>query len=368
MPEKEHLEILKRGVDAWNEWRESQFYVRPNLREADLKEVELHGAYLGGSDLSFVDLRFRDLSDAQLENVNLSGSKLDGADLSRANLVKANLFRADLVHTNLTGADLHACDLRDANLTEAVLIGTVLNGVILNGCNLSKANLNGAKLNATTFGDNNLQDVIGLEAVVHVGPSVIGLNTIYKSKGKIPESFLRGCGVPESLIVQIPALVTATQPIQFYSCFISHSSYDREFAERLYIDLQARGVRCWIAPEAIGIGARFRPQIDEAIRVYDKLLVVLSENSVHSWWVKREVETALELERAQGRQVLFPLRIDDEVMKPVEGWQVFLLKTRQIGDFKGWKSFESYQRALSRLLRDLTLGGTEPQIDTERVG
>jgi hypothetical protein len=279
--------------------------------------------------------------------------------------MRANLFRATLTHANLSGADMQACDLRNADLAQAVLRGAVLSGAILNGCNLSKANLEETKLNATTFGDNDLRDVIGLETVTHLGPSVIGLGTIYRSEGNIPEAFLRGCGVPESLVVQIPALVTATQPIQFYSCFISYSSDDREFAERLYRDLQERGVRSWIAPEAIGIGARFRSQIDEAIRLYDKLLVILSENSVHSRWVEREVETALKVERSKGRQVLFPIRIDDEVMKADDGWQVLLLRTRQIGDFTGWQSFESYHRALSKLLRDLTLGGTEPQINVE---
>lgn len=365
MPEKEHLEILKQGVNAWNEWREREFYVRPYLRDADLTEVELQGAYLGGADLSNVDLSFRNFSGAHLEETDLSGAKLNGADLSNANLSKANLFRADLIEANLSGANLQACDLRDADLTQAVLKGAALLGIIFNGCNLSKANLELAKLNETTFGDNDLRDVIGLETITHLGPSVVGLNTLYRSEGRIPEHFLRGCGVPESFIVQLPALVTAVQPIQFYSCFISHSSKDTEFAQRLYRDLQARGVRCWIAPEAIGIGARFRPLIDEAIRVYDKLLVVLSKDSVRSQWVSVEIETALEVERSHGKQVLFPIRIDDEIMRTPENLMALLRMTRHIGDFTGWRDYADYQRSLSGLLRDLTLGGTEVPQDME---
>ena len=50
-------------------------------------------------------------------------------------------------------------------------------------------------------------------------------------------------------------------------------------------------MRCWSAPEDMKIGDKFRQRIDEAIRVYDKLLLVLTENSVKSAWVEKEVET-----------------------------------------------------------------------------
>ena len=36
------------------------------------------------------------------------------------------------------------------------------------------------------------------------------------------------------------------------------------------------------------IGDRIRPRIDETIRVYDKLLLVLSKASVESQWVEQE--------------------------------------------------------------------------------
>lgn len=94
--------------------------------------------------------------------------------------------------------------------------------------------------------------------------------------------------------------------IEFYSCFISYSSKDEEFAKRLYADLQNEGVRCWFAPEGLKIGEKFRVRIDESIRLYDKLLLVLSENSVSSQWVEKEVETAFEKEEEQKNTVLFP--------------------------------------------------------------
>ena len=53
--------------------------------------------------------------------------------------------------------------------------------------------------------------------MIHYGPSTIGIDTIYKSKGNIPEVFLRGRGVPEDFIVYMRSLVG--RAIDFYSCF-----------------------------------------------------------------------------------------------------------------------------------------------------
>src|SRR5207253_10428537 len=183
----------------------------------------------------------------------------------------------------------------------------------LPGVNFSRANLKGANLTAvilcyTLFADNDLSEVNGLETINHIASSYLSLDTLYKSRGKIPEVFLRRCGVPEAFIVQIPALVAAIQPIQFYSCFISYSSKDEEFAKHLYADLQNEGVRCWFAPEDMKIGDKIRHRIDESIWYYDKLLLVLSETSVSSQWVEKEVETAFEKEEEQKKTVRFPVR------------------------------------------------------------
>src|SRR5207302_8972620 len=40
---------------------------------------------------------------------------------------------------------------------------------------------------------------------------------------------------------------TRNPPNEFYSCFISYSNHDQDIAERLYVDLQSKGVRCWFA-------------------------------------------------------------------------------------------------------------------------
>ena len=76
------------------------------------------------------------------------------------------------------------------------------------------------------------------------------------------------------------------EPIEFYSCFISYSTKDQDFAERLHADLQAKGVRCWFAPHHIASGKKIHEQIDEAIRLHERLLLILSPASIESEWVK----------------------------------------------------------------------------------
>jgi TIR domain len=164
----------------------------------------------------------------------------------------------------------------------------------------------------------------------------------------LPLPFLRGIGAPESL---------TGIAIRFYSCFISYSCRDKIVAESIHTHLQDKGVRCWFAPEDLKIGDPFRQRIDESIRFHDKLLLILSEYSVNSQWVRDEVEAALERERREGRLVLFPIRIDEAEMSTEKAWAASMRRTRHIGDFSNWKDHDSYQQAFQRLLRDLKADG-----------
>ena len=149
---------------------------------------------------------------------------------------------------------------------------------------------------------------------------------------------------------------------EFYSCFISYSTKDQRFAERLFNDLQGNGVRCWFAPEHLKIGAKTRPAIDETIRLHDKVLLVLSKHSVASDWVEQEVETALARERRDKSPVLFPIRVDKSVTGDQSGWPALIWNTRNVGDFTRWKNDDAYRKAFDRLLRDLKPGrGRKPR-------
>ncbi len=269
MDRDEALKLLKggpEGIAEWNRRRQASEQI-PDLRETDLRGASMIEANLNDADLSGADLRDADLTRANLNSANLGRSQLS----------RASLMWASLIDARLEGANLNGTGLRGANLIRT---------------RLNDANLSGARCILTVFTNIDLSEIQGLDSIQHLGPSTIGLSTLFRSKGQIPEVFLRGCGVPEAVIIRLPDLVHLVGPIQFYSCFISYSSKNGDFAERLHADLQAKGVRTWFDRKDLKIGDKIRPRIDEAIRVHEKLMIVLSDQSIASDWVEGEVEAA----------------------------------------------------------------------------
>jgi uncharacterized protein YjbI with pentapeptide repeats len=357
----EHLALLRKGVAIWNEWRARNPDEKPDLSEASLSNASLSGADLSKADLSDAYLYKADLKAAILCEADLHRAHLGGANLAAAHLTNAYLGGAALTGAKLTGADLtgarlnmarlHDAVLRGARLTGADLLGTDFTGAVLN-----EADFSGAQLCFTIFAYSYLSKAIGLHKCEHKGPSVIDPSALLRSDN-LPISFLRGCGLPEPFIEYLPSLTGSA--IRFYSCFVSYSAKDQVFVERLHADLQNKGVRCWFAPHDLPIGAKTWDAIDEAIRLRDKLLVILSKASIGSDWVEDEVSKALAEERSRRQVVLFPIRIDNEAMSTAEPWAVKLRDQRNIGDFRQWKKPAEYQKSLERLLRDLTTSGTK---------
>jgi hypothetical protein len=237
------------------------------LGRAKLSQANLSRAMLSGADLSRANLR-----DAVLLSADLIGANLSGADLLGADLIDANLSGADLSYANLGSADLS-----QANLSQANLSGARLGAANLFGTNLTESNLTDAYLIETLFVFTNLTSTVGLETCNHIGPSIIDFRTL-QAFPPFPLAFLRGVGLPDTVIDYLPSLTG--QPIQFYSCFISYSHRDEEFAQRLHADLQNKGVRCWFAPHDLPIGGKILDEIDAAIRLRDKVLLILSEQAV----------------------------------------------------------------------------------------
>lgn len=280
MANEEQLAILMQWVRAWNRWR-TENGEAGNYPEIDLRDADLTGAMLSGVNFNFArlyraklchaNLRYANLNRAHLIDADVTSADLRGADLQHAKLHNANFNFAYLHSANFTWAKLYGANLSYAKLTcssfdTAILIDSCLVGADLSFAVLSRAKLSGAAfekavIENATFGDCDLSEVKGLELVEHRGPSTIGLDTIYKSKGKIPENFLRGCGVPESFITQVNSLVSAEDGIQFYSCFISYSSKDEEFARRLHGRMRDAHLRVWFAREDIQGGKKVHEQI-----------------------------------------------------------------------------------------------------------
>lgn len=356
MADPEHLEILKQGVEVWNDWRGKRPNITPDLTGGVFFRSNLSGVNFSASNLAEANLTYANLAGANFQRASLTGTDLFRARLDRANFETAGLAGAKLWHGSLEGANFSRSDLSRANLRNTVLDDADFSGSQLIRADFSEAVFNNTDLSYAWMGgtvlvQNDLSGAKGLETVSHAGPSELSVSTLLLSGWRLSTAFLRGCGVPEELITYLPSLLKT--PVQFYSCFISYSSRNQTFADKLYADLQNKGVRCWVASEDLKIGEKVRIGIDKSIRIHDKLLLVLSKHSVTSDWVEQEVETALDRERKEKRTVLFPIRLDDAIMKVESGWPALVRNTRNIGDFRKWKNHDSYQKAFDRLLRDL---------------
>jgi uncharacterized protein YjbI with pentapeptide repeats len=190
------------------------------------------------------NLNRADLSNASLNRANFNCADLSSPNLSNADLSNAHLSSADLHHANLKCTILSDADLSGANLNTTNLRFASLNGANFTDVNLSHSIVTGADFTATTMGltilaSIDLSEANGLETVRHYSPSSIDLDTLYKSAGKIPETFLRGCGVPDGFLTFIPSHFGIQPAIQFYSCFISYSHKDEDFAKHLHSRMRA---------------------------------------------------------------------------------------------------------------------------------
>ncbi len=325
-PNPEHLKMLRHGAESWNRWRAKNPDIQPDLRGLD--------AHV-----------------ALLIQVNFSNT----------NLLRARITNSELPYADFSGAFLKEVTFRETALAKSSFKSAVLTWTDFSHANLRGADFSNASVGWTTFGDNDLSEAIGLDTVHHIGPSILGIDTLYRSKGKIPEIFLRGCGVPDELITYSSSLLRAGEVIQFYSCFISYSTKDEEFARRLYSRMRDEHLRVWFAPEDVKGGEKLYEQIERAIQIHDRLLLILSEHSMQSEWVMTEIRKARKTEIEENRRKLFPITIVD--FDEIKAWKCFdadsgkdlAIEVREyfIPDFSNWKDHDAFEAAFDRLLRDL---------------
>ncbi len=339
MANSRQVEILKSGVAAWNSWRLDSPEVRP-----DLAEIEAPNANLARADLSNSVLRESNLAGVDLSGADLSGADLSGADLYEAKLRAANLLRADLSGANLAGVDLQEANLR---------------GALLDRTHLQEARWNGTRLAFTVLADVDLSRVVGLEAVEHLAPSRIGTDTLFRSSGKIPRSFLLKAGLPKALIDALPELVESTGR-NTYSCFVSYSSKDRAFVDVLYGALEERAIfHRWIDIERLLPGQKIADALYDAIQRSDKVVLCCSQASLRSRWVRYEIDQALSVERirhagkGQSVPVLIPLDLDGHLTRWRDKRKTEL-RDRCAANFIGWeRDVTPFGREFDRLARAL---------------
>jgi hypothetical protein len=373
MANEQHLEILRRGVTAWSAWRNNNPLEALDLTHADLTRADLTNADLSRADLTHADLSGANLTHADLTRADLTNAGLSRADLSGATLTEANLTVADLSGANLTAAELSWAILNGANLTEANLTGAALFWANFCTADLTGASMAYSHVGDTLFVDVDLSEVRGLESVLPASPSTVGIDTLAKSRGQLPEDFLRACGLQRWEILHAklydPALTAAEfAEIQSHifverqrgvvgigGVFISYSHADAKFVDKLYERLGSEGIPAFLDRHDL-ISGPMQKQITKAIRLADVVVLVLSAASLKSDWVENELDLTLLKETEEKRDVLYPVSLDEswkaKVADADEPARVLWRRVpeKNILNFSVWET-DAFEREFDKLLQ-----------------
>jgi uncharacterized protein YjbI with pentapeptide repeats len=373
MADEKLLEILNSGVETWNKWRRYNAKIKIDLQGAQLvrkflPEIDLSNAILLDTNFVLAHLPLSNLSKSSFHSANLkqanfslsnfSNSRLREAnmrfaDFQSANFENANLEGANLLYSRLNGANfrganltntcLRGADLREVNLTGAILSGTDFSEAIIDD-----ANFENAILELTTFAGTDLSKVTNLETCNFLNKCFIDYHTLKKS-GELPLSFLRGCGLSNIFIENKRFLHNEANSDGI--CLISYSINDCQFAERIYSDLQNFGIRCYYnTTENLKIELFNKYVSDFENKKYDKLLLILSESSLKSNWIKAEVIIALSKEKRNKKIEVIPIILDEYFYYIEYDWAGSIKTSREVLDFTNCEKQDNFNKSLEKLL------------------
>jgi hypothetical protein len=122
--------------------------------------------------------------------------------------------------------------------------------------------------------------------------------------------------------------------------FLSYASADAEVAKQVCARLEASGLRIWMAPRDVPAGAHYADALVRAINASRSLLLILSENSVDSAHVSKEVERA-----SSKRKPIVAIRLDAAPLTPA--FEYFLSESQWVDARDGMDT------AMPRLTDDL---------------
>jgi hypothetical protein len=131
--------------------------------------------------------------------------------------------------------------------------------------------------------------------------------------------------------------------------FVSYASPDRDLAFRIADFLERDGITCWIAPRDVPPGVEYGAAILDGIENCRALVLVLSEHSNDSQFVRKEVERAVSKTKA-----VLPVRVREVVPS---GSLEFFISSAQWVD--AWRSpMEQHLAQLAVAIKAITSGGS----------
>jgi hypothetical protein len=211
----------------------------------------------------------------------------------------------------------------------------------------------------TVFQNCDLSEAEGLDEVRHDAPSTVGVDTLYRSRGRIPAQFLLGIGAPEGLFPFQQAIANDS-PLggEF---FIACAEKDIPFAQQLQSALRAHGVRTWVFAENFRGNALVdrrstseEEEIERWIRHYDKLIVVCSQAGLDSETVRNDLTAAKDLQQSKDQWLVYVVDPDGTLHQPRARAARNLTYDHVIFDLKEHSANSAaYQQVLARLAEAL---------------
>jgi hypothetical protein len=152
--------------------------------------------------------------------------------------------------------------------------------------------------------------------------------------------------------------------------FLSHTSIDKPFVEKLAKDLNHFGINVWYDKYEIKVGESILWKIDEGIRDSEYLGIVISKEAFKSEWVKTEITTAWQKQVQKKGNFVLPIYYSDcEIPLFLQGIKyadfrkdyrqglkdlvnVFGIKDIDVIDENNWRSFVGKKNSNWREFRD----------------
>ncbi|NJN74130.1 MAG: pentapeptide repeat-containing protein, partial [Limnothrix sp. RL_2_0] len=172
MANQEQVNLLKRSVEEWNQWREKEPDIDINLHQANLSDLSLEGINFKDADLSFANLRNTNLKCADLRaakcvNTNFERAKLQNSNLGDSSLgsgkhawfSNTSFQYANLSQTKIQGAVFSETSFANANLEKTAFDECWFKNISFCKANLEKADLSTSSglLQLVDFSESNLR-------------------------------------------------------------------------------------------------------------------------------------------------------------------------------------------------------------------
>lgn len=354
---------------------------------ADFSGENLDGLEIDGSSLLFSYANFKgaSLRGAKIRQLNLLGSNFQEADLSGSTfelcmMIAVDFYQATCKGTNFFGGTfedscLVSTDFSYSNLLNVDFQNSLVGYTDFRGTSIGFLR-NFDKVKMAEVPQEMKSQISSKYVPVHIDMQTIKLTAemqrkIHESEGlegvaATPNqhitSFFEKNGVDSAFINAYRSLYSRREE-KTQSVFISYSTSDQSFADWLYKELRNKEVKVWYAPKDMVGGKTIHDQVRAAIQSYDRVLLVLSDNSIKSKWVMTEISHAYSREKNRNEKVLFPISIVN--YDTLQKWELFdsdeghdlakYIRSYFVPDFTLWQRGENISQEVTKLIQALTL-------------